>query len=92
MARENTPRAVVTAVKTAYQNITMTEGNNLNKSHIYTGCLFYHSIFRIERPTSAGAYRSLLRCFRAGINGTEFTLYGLGVLKVTNDDKLSHCV
>ena len=52
--------------KTAYQNITMTEGNNLNKRPIYTGCLFYRSIFRIERLTSARAYRSLLRCLGQG--------------------------
>ena len=67
MARENTRHAnVVHSLKTAYQNITTTEGNNRNKRPIYTGCLFYRSIFRIERPTSARAYRSLLRCLGRG--------------------------
>jgi hypothetical protein len=67
MARENMPRAnMVQAVQTAYQNIAMTDGNNLSKRPIYTGCLYDRCIFRTERLTSVRAYRSPLQCLGQG--------------------------
>ena len=60
----------------------MTEGNNLNKRPIYTGSFFHRSIFGIGRPTSAGAYRSLLRCLGQGSTTRNVLCTGWAPLKL----------